>query len=190
MPFLLSHTHREHFLSQGSCVSWNAVGFLVLPTAVLILALVFTNYVMNDDFSALLAPHLCKRKSCLFQGVLGWWDYIYAAESSMCSINANLLILYKCFLLFIFCCVLLSLEDSLTSKLFVLFLPNLFPIFLTSSPLWALLLNGRTHDLLSQRALDANFRSSFSLPHHRSHPLILFNGADHHLRGCCDSVWW
>lgn len=84
MPFLLSHTQSRHFLSQGSCLNGNTVGFLVLLTAVLILALVFTDEVINGDFSAFLAPHLCKRKSCLSIS-RGCWvirNDIYAAESS------------------------------------------------------------------------------------------------------------
>lgn len=50
MPFLLSHTQPQHFLSQGSCSNGNTVGFLMLQTSVLILALVFTNSVINGDF--------------------------------------------------------------------------------------------------------------------------------------------
>ena len=80
MPFLLSHTQPQHFLSQGSCSNGNTVGFLTLPTAVLILALVFKNSVINGDFSALRSPHLCKRKSCLFQEFLGDEGRLY-----MCS---------------------------------------------------------------------------------------------------------
>lgn len=43
MPFLLSHTQSSHFLSQGSCWNGNTVGFLMLQTAILILASVFIN---------------------------------------------------------------------------------------------------------------------------------------------------
>lgn len=93
MPFLRSHTPSLHFLSQGSCLNGNTVGFLVLPRAVLILALVFTNEVINGDLSAFLAPHLCKRKSCLSISRRSWVirDDLYAAESSTWSININFL---------------------------------------------------------------------------------------------------
>jgi hypothetical protein len=56
MPFLLCHTPAEHFLSQGSCLNGNNVGFLRLPAAVLILALVFASCVLNGDFCDLRAP--------------------------------------------------------------------------------------------------------------------------------------